>query len=127
MEISDPLRTVLEVGIGVVYFIGAMFNVLWTRNHGEEFFGSFATGAWFKPARVLIERVVIPNSRLFALLLAAFLLLVSITILSRSEYVVYGLYAGALFCLGGVLVSNVPGSIANLVLAVIQFGLAYSR
>ena len=127
MEISETLRTVLEIAIGIVYFIGAMFNFFWTRNHGEEFFGSFADGAWLKPARTLINRIVIPNSRLFAYLLAAFLLLVSIAILSRGQYVVYGLYAGALFCLGGALVSNVPGAVVNFILAVTQFFLAYTR
>lgn len=127
MEINETLRAIIEVGIGIVYFIGAMFNFLWTRNHGEEFFGSFAAGAWLKPARAFINRIIIPNSRLFAYLLAAFLLLVSIAILSRGQYVEYGLYAGALFCLGAVVVSNVPGAIANMVLAVIQFLLAYSR
>jgi hypothetical protein len=127
MEINETMRAIVEVGIGIIYFIGAIFNFLWTRNHGEEFFGSFANGAWFKPARAVIERVVIPNSRLFAYLLATFLLLVSVAILSGGESVVYGLYAGALFCLGGALVSSVPGAIANLVLAAVQFLLAYSR
>ena len=127
MEINETLRTIVEVGIGLVYIMGAIFNFAWTRNHGEEFFGSFAEGAWFKPARTLINRVVIPNAKVFAILLAAFLLVVGITILSRTEYVVYGLYAGALFCLGAAFVSNVPGAIANFLLAVAQFFLAYSR
>lgn len=121
------MRAIVEVGIGFIYLIGAIFNFLWTWNHGEEFFGSLATGAWFKPARAVIERVVIPNSRLFAYFLATFLLLVSVAILSRGESVVYGFYAGTLFYLGGALVSSVPGAIANLVLAAVQFLLAYSR
>ena len=127
MEINETLRAVVEVGIGLVYIIGAIFNFAWTRNHGEEFFGSFAEGAWFKPARALIKRVVIPNSKIFALVLATFLLIVGITILSRSQYAVYGLYAGALFCLGAVFVSNVPGAIVNLLLSLAQFFLAYFR
>lgn len=127
MVISETLRTVLEVGIGLVYLIGAIFNTLYTRTHGEEFYGSFARGAWFKPARGLIDRYVIPNSRPYTYLLIAFQLLVALAILSRGPYVVYGLYAGALFNLGAAVVSNVPGAIAGLVLAAIQFLLAYSR
>jgi hypothetical protein len=127
MVISETLRTVVEIGIGLVYLVGAIFNTLYTRTHGEEFYGSFARGAWFKPARGLIDGYVIPNSRPFTYLLIAFQLLVAFAILSRGPYVVYGLYAGALFNLGAAVVSNVPGAIAGLVLAVIQFLLAYSR
>ena len=127
MELNQTIRTVLEVGIGLVYLIGAIFNTLYTRTHGEEFYGSFAKGAWFRPARALIDRLVIPNPKPFTYLLIAFQLVVALAILSRGPYVVYGLYAGALFNLGAAVVSNVPGAIAGLVLAAIQFLLAYSR
>jgi hypothetical protein len=127
MELNETVRTVIEVGIGLVYLIGAIFNTLYTRTHGAEFYGSFAKGAWFKPSRALIDKSVIPNSRLFTYLLITFQLVVALAILSRGPYVAYGLYAGALFNLGAAVVSNVPGAIANLVLAAAQFLLAYSR
>ena len=126
MELNGTVRTVIEVGIGLVYLIGAIFNTLYTRTHGDEFYGSFAKGAWFKPSRALIDRFVIPNSRLFTYLLIAFQLIVAFAILSSGPYAAYGLYAGALFNLGAAIVSNVPGAIANLVLAVVQFLLANS-
>ena len=127
MEINETVRTVIEIGIGLVYLIGAIFNTLYTRTHGEEFYGSFARGAWSKLAGELVNRFVIPNSRPFTYLLIAFQVLVAFSILSRGPYVEFGLYAGALFCLGAVMVSNAPGALANLVLAVVQFILAYSR
>jgi hypothetical protein len=127
MEINETIRTILEIGIGLVYLIGAIFNTLYTRTHGEEFYGSFAKGAWFKPARALIDRFVIPNSKPFTYLLIVFQLLVALAILSRGPYVAYGLYAGALFSFGAAIVSNIAGAIATLVLAAVQFLLAFTR
>ena len=127
MEINETVRTVAEIGIGLVYLIGAIFNSLYTLKHGDEFYGSFAEGAWFAPSRAFINRFVIPNSRPFTYLLIAFQLLVAFAILSRGPYVIYGLYAGVIFCLGAAVVSNVAGTIANLVLAAVQFLLAYAR
>jgi hypothetical protein len=60
-------------------------------------------------------------------LLIAFQLLVAFAILSRGSFVVYGLYAGAAFALGAAVVSSVGGAIANLVLAAVQFLLAFTR
>ena len=88
MEINETVRTVAEIGIGLVYVIGAIFNTLYTRNHGDEFYGSFAEGAWFGPSRAFIKRFVIPHSRLFTYLLIAFQLLVAFAILSRGPFVV---------------------------------------
>jgi hypothetical protein len=119
MEFNEIVRTVAEIGIGLVYFIGAIFNSLYTLRHGDEFYESFAEGAWFTPSRAFINRFVIPNSRPFTYLLIAFQLLVAFAILSRGPYVIYGLYAGVIFCLGAAVVSNVAGAIANLVLAAV--------
>ena len=127
MEINETVRTIAEIGIGLLYVVGAIFNTLYTRTHGEEFYGSFAEGAWFPPAGALVKRYVIPHSRPFTYLLIAFQLLVALAILSRGPYVVYGLYAGAIFALGAALVSSVGGAIANLALAAVQFLLAFTR
>jgi hypothetical protein len=127
MELNHTVRTFIEVGLGLVYLIGAIFSFLYIRNHGEEFFGSFAKGAWFTPARAFIERAVIPNTTPFTYLLMVFQVLVAFVILSRGPLVEYGLYAGALFSLGAAFASNIPGAIANLVLAAVQFFLANAR
>lgn len=127
MEISDGVRNVVEIGLGLLYLMGAIFNALYTSRHGEEFFGSFARGTMIAPLQALINRIVIPNSRLFALLLAGFLMLVGASILSRGALVPYGLYAGALFCIFGAAASNLGGALANLVLAAAQLLLAGTR
>jgi hypothetical protein len=126
MEMNETIRNLLEIGFGLVYLIGAIFNSLYTLRHGDEFYGSFARGAWFTPSRRFIQAVVIPRSRVFTILLIIFQALVAFAILSRGPIVAYGLIAGALFCQGVVLVSNTTGAIANLVLAAAQFLLAYT-
>jgi len=61
----DLLRDIGEIGLGVLFLIGAVFNATYTRTHGEKFYGSFADGAWLSPARRMIEKVVMPNATVF--------------------------------------------------------------
>jgi hypothetical protein len=124
---DELVRNILEIGIGVLYSLGALFNLLYTRNHGEGFFGSFAEGAIIVPMRGIISRVVIPNSRAFTMLLVGFQILVAVSIFSRGPLAVIGLYAGTAFCVLAAVASNLPGAVANLLLAAAQFALAYTR
>jgi hypothetical protein len=39
---SDFFRNIVEIGFGLLYLVGAIFNVLYTLRHGDEFYGSFA-------------------------------------------------------------------------------------
>ena len=121
------LKTVIEIGFGLLYLVGAVFNYLYTLSHGEEFYGSFAENALFGPSGALVRSFVIPHSTLFTGLLIVFQLLVAFCILSRGTLVVPGLIAGALFSFVAVLVSNLPGAVANLLMAVVQGYLAFTR
>jgi hypothetical protein len=127
MDISNIFRIVIEIGFGCLYLIGAIFNALYTWRHGEEFYGSFADKATLSSARQLIRRLVIPWARLFTSLLIAFQLLVAVSILSQDRLVEIGLLSGAIFCLGVVFVSNMPGAIANLIMSIIQLLLVVAR
>ena len=124
---SAALRNILEIALGIIYMIGAGFNFSYTLKHGEEFYRGFADNTWFAPAAWLIRRAVIPNPNIFTNILVAFQLLVGIALLSRGPFVVPGLLAGTAFCLYAVFVSNVPGAIANLVLALLQYYFASIR
>jgi hypothetical protein len=75
----------------------------------------------------LVKNIVIPNSRIFTILMIFFQVIVAVAIFSRGELVGYGLIAGAVFNLGVVLVSNPTGAIASLILAAAQAVLAYLR
>jgi hypothetical protein len=124
---SASLRTILETGLGILYMAGAGFNFAYTLKNGEKFYMSFANGTWFAPASWFIQRFVLPRPRLFTVTLILFQLLVGIALLSQGAYVSLGLLAGVVFCMYAVFVSSVPGAIANLALAVLQFWLASAR
>jgi len=127
MEIHATLRSILEIAFGLIFLIGAGFNFAYTMRHGEAFYGSFADRTWFAPSKWFIQRFVIPNPRIFTITLILFQLFVGIALLSQGPYVGLGLLAGTAFCMYAVFVSNVPGAIANLVMALIQFYLATIR
>ncbi len=127
MEINSLIRNILEIGFGILYLIGAIFNSVYTLRHGEEFYGSFADKAILTPAKLLIEKVVIPRARIFTILLIVFQLIVALCILSRGPLVIPGLIAGAIFNFAVVFVSNPSGAIASLVMAVVQLYLALTR
>ncbi len=113
----DLLRNIGEIGLGVLFGAGAIFNATYTRTHGEDFYGSFADGAWLVPARRAIEKVVIPNATLVTSLLVLFGAAVAIMILSRGDLVRPGLLAGGCFALVAAAPSSPGGTVANVALA----------
>jgi hypothetical protein len=121
------MRSILETGFGVIYMIGAGFNFAYTLKNGEKFYTALAEGTWFVPARWFIQRFVIPNPRMFTVALILFQVFVGVALLSQGPYVGLGWLAGTVFCMYAVFVSNVPGAITNLALAVLQFYLASGR
>ncbi len=127
MAISNLFRNVIEIGFGVFYVIGAIFNFLYTLRHGDEFYGSLADKALLVWSSQLIREVIIPHARLFTILFIASQLVVALCILSRGTLVRPGLIAGATLSLAVVFVSNTPGAIANLIMSVFQIYLALIR
>jgi hypothetical protein len=124
---SDSIRNILVISIGAFYLIGAAFNFFYTRQHGEKFYAGFAESTWFAPSNWFIQRFVLPNPGIFTVTLILFQLFVGIALVSQGPFVSFGLLAGTAFCLYAVFVSNVPGAIANLALAVVQFWLASAQ
>ncbi len=127
MEVNNLFRNLIEIGFGVLYLIGAIFNSLYTLRHGDEFYGSFADNAILAPSKQFIRKVVIPHARSFTILLIVFQLTVAFCILSRGALVKPGLVAGAIFSFAVVFVSNTSGAIASLVMSVVQLYLALTR
>lgn len=124
----DPqARNFLELGLGFVYLIGALFSGLYIYRNGEKFFGSLAEGTWFSPSKWFIPKFVLPNPRLFSISLTLIQLFVAIALLSQGPNIILGLLVGTAFCLYAVFVSNTAGAIINLGLALLQFYLASSR
>jgi len=121
------VQIIFEIGLGFLYMIGAGFNFAYTRRHQEKVYSAFAEGTWFAPARWFIQRFVIPSPGMFTVMLILFQLFVGIALLSQGPYVGLGLLAGTAFCMYAVFVTNVPGAVANLGLAVLQFYLVTIR
>lgn len=121
------IRTIAEIGIGVIYLIGAVFNSVWTLGHTDEFYEGFAEGAWLGPARSLVRDLVMPNARVFTVLLIVFQVTIGVLVLTRGDLVGPALLVGAAFALVAALVSSPGGTAGNLVLAGIQIALAVAR
>lgn len=121
------IRTVGEIGIAAIYLIGAVFNSVWTMGHTVEFYGGFADGAWLRPARSAVRELILPNARLFTVLLVLFQVTVAVLILIRGDLVKAALIAGGVFALVAGLASSPGGTAGNTVLAGIQFTLAWAR
>ena len=121
------VRTVAEIGLGVLFGIGAVFNAVYTLRHADEFYGSFVDGAWFGPGRWIVERVVRPNAVAFTVVLIVFQVAVATLILSRGDLVTAALLAGAVFSVLAALASSPGGTVGNLVLAAILLGLGAAR
>jgi hypothetical protein len=127
MGISDLFRNVIEIGFGLLYLIGAIFNFLYTINHGDEFYGSFADKAILTVSKKFLRKMVIPRAKLFTGSLIAYQLLITVSILSRGNFVEPALIAGAVFCFIAALVSNTSGAVANLSMALVQMFLAFAQ
>jgi hypothetical protein len=123
----QTVRNIGEIGFGILFLIGAIFNLTYTIRNGEEFFGSFADNAWLPLSRPLMRNVVIPRARLFTVLIVVAQVTAAALILSRGARAGYGLILGAAFALTAALVSSPGGAIANLVLGALQALLAMAR
>ena len=120
------LRTIAEIGIGVLFGVGAVFHAAYTLRHTDEFYGSFADGAWLSPARWVMSHLVLPNATAVTALLILFQGTVAVLILTRGEFAA-ALWAGAAFAGLAALASSPGGTAGNLALAVTQVILAVFR
>ena len=111
----------------MIFAIGAVFHTVYTLSHTDEFYGSFADGAWFGPARRFVNQVVIPNATFFTILVIVFQVTVAALIFTRGDLATVALFAGAGFALLAAMASNTGGTIGNMALAGIQWVLAVAR
>ena len=90
MSFPSVLHSALEIGLGVAYGVGAVFNAAYTLNHADDFYGSVARGAWFPPGRWFVEHVILREPAAFTAPLILFELTLAILILSRTALVTLG-------------------------------------
>lgn len=121
------LRLVGEIGVGVLFAAGAVFNAAYTLGHGDKFYGAWVAGAWHEPARWLLRTVILPHAKAFTVLLILFEATLAVMILGRGGFVRPALVAGAVFCVIAAAVSSPGGTVGNLTLAAMQTALALAR
>ena len=102
----STLKLIMEIGLGTLYAIGAVFNSVYTLGNGTKFYGAFLSGAWNEPARWLLRNVILPNTSAFTVLLILFEITVAMMILSRGDLVRPALLAGTGFCIVAAAVSS---------------------
>ncbi len=123
----ETLRNFAEIGVGVLFGVGALFNATYTLTHGTEFYESFANGAWFGPGRWLVEHAVIPNATLATIVIVLVEAALALMILLRGDLVRPALLAGAVFATTAAAASSPGGTVGNLALATIMVILALSH
>jgi len=64
--------SVLEIGFGILYMVGAGFSFAYISRHGEKFYSDFAENTWFSPSKWFIEKFVIPSPGIFTTTLILF-------------------------------------------------------
>jgi hypothetical protein len=118
------LRTAAELAIGSLYAIGAGHQTLWVLRHSQEFYGDMANQAWLRPAEIVIEELILPNSVTVTILVIVFQAAVAIGILTRGAAVRPALVAGGVFSIIGAVFGSPAETVGYGLLAAIQFRLA---
>ncbi len=113
--------------IGALYAMGAVHQAVYVLPESREFYVSMAAQAWLRPAQVFIEEVLVPNSAVVTVLVAAFEATLAIAILSRGAGVRWALVAGGVFSIVGALTGSPAETIGYGALAAIHFWLARAR
>jgi hypothetical protein len=121
------IRTVAELVIGGLYALGAGGQTLYVLRHSQKFYSDMANRAWLRPARLLTEEVLLPNSVAVTVLVIGFEAAAAIAILTRGAAVGPALVAGGVFSIIGALFGSPGETVGYGVLAAIHFMLASAR
>jgi hypothetical protein len=120
-------RFVAEMGVGVLFAVGAVFNTVCTLGHSGEFYRAWVAGAWHEPARWFLRAVILPRAKAFTVSLILLETTVAVMILSRGDLAGPALIAGTVFCVITAAVSSPGGTVGNLAPALLQTILAMAR
>ncbi|NND02110.1 MAG: hypothetical protein HKN91_04935 [Acidimicrobiia bacterium] len=107
--------------IAIAYLAAAIFNAIYTLPRSDELDG-YADGAWFGFLGDFIRDVFMPNGEIFMTLVIIFE--IAILIASRRTAVDAGIVLSVLWVLAVLPFLAWPYLITNIVLAVVQGGVA---
>ena len=110
---------VARIIFGIIYLLGAGFNIWLAVTSGWQIFIGFADETFFPIYREAWMAVAAPNITLIVVLLIAFEICLGLLFIIKRKYMKIALILGILFCLGS-MPTMVQAIYTNLPLALIQ-------
>ena len=110
---------VARIIFGIIYFLGAGFNIFLFVTQGAQVYIGFADETFFPWYREAWMTVAVPNITLIVILLIAFEIGLGLLFILKRRYMRIALIFGILFCLAS-MPTMVEAIYTNLSLALIQ-------
>ena len=104
---------------GVIYLLGAGFNIFLVMTNGWQSYIGFADATFFPWYREAWMAIAAPNITLIVILLIAFEISLGLLFIIKRKYLKIALVLGILFCLAS-MPTMVEAIYTNLPLALIQ-------
>jgi hypothetical protein len=113
------MMNVARIIFGLIYLLGAAYNITFTIISGPESYRNFADVSFFPWYREAWMAVAAPNIALIVILLIAFEIGLGLLFIIKRKYLKLALILGILFCLGS-MPTMLEAIYTNLPLALIQ-------
>ena len=110
---------VARIIFGIIYLLGAGFNITLIVTQGWQIYIGFADETFFPFYREAWMVIAAPNSTLIVILLMAFEISLGLLFIIKRKYLKLALILGILFCLAS-MPTMVQAIYTNLPLALIQ-------
>ena len=110
---------VVRIIFGIIYLLGAGFNIFLVVTEGWQIYIGFADETFFPFYREAWMAVAAPNITLIVVLLIAFEISLGLLFIIKRKYLKLALILGILFCLAS-MPTMVQAIYTNLPLALIQ-------
>ena len=110
---------VARIIFGIIYLLGAVFNITLVMTNGWQIFIGFADETFFPLYREAWMAIAAPNITLIVVLLIAFEISLGLLFIIKRKYMKIALILGILFCLAS-MPTMVQAIYTNLPLALIQ-------
>lgn len=110
---------IARIIFGIIYLLGAGFNIFIVATQGWQTYIGFADATFFPWYRKAWMAVAAPNITLIVILLVAFEISLGLLFIIKRKYLKIALLLGTLFCLAS-MPTMVEAIYTNLPLALIQ-------
>lgn len=118
------LASVAEFTIGLLYAIGAVLQTAIVLRNSQKFYSDMANRAWFPVSKLLVRRVLLPNSAIVTILVILLETGLALAILTGGSSVGPALVVGGLFSILGGITGSPGETLGYWALAGVHFWLA---